>query len=482
MALIINPPGTHPEEGRGAAPKGLPMPAPARASLPTKAPLPMTALPSKPMGGGLPSAPMSRPTGLPSAPPTGLPAAPQAGLPSALPTGLPAPMPAPAPAPAPAPMAPPAPAPTAPAPPAPAPMAPPAYVASTPAATPPPYVAPVVQQQSPPPAPVSQGYTQPSIDGRDSRRLASSSNGVKKKRSARSSMILMRWIVLGSLAVLVGLGVKSVIIPPATPTSGEIVAQVQQGIGITNFPASSAEGFVLGFANEYLTVDPEVSSSERDKALSQYTDTAVLTTAGVTYPGGYEQSVLKGPYVFGLRYTDNNTAVYTVGAETDTQGWVYISVNVFYDPVARAFSIPAAPSVASPPALSVIPSQKIAPEDKEASSSAKNTVDAFFKAWGASNQADLSVVLSTTADARAVNGLMGSVEFQSVSTLAVAQAENSTDTVRQATATVVWKTTGSKEKVTYTSTYQVLLIRASDNKWYVQDVLPEQFVANPPSS
>ena len=461
MALIINPGANSPEESRKAAPQGLPAsPLPSRSSLPTsapssalplptKAPRPMSALPTKPMTGG---------SGLPGA----FPASPSPIPTPALPTpALPTPATRPAPALPTQPVA-------------------PTYVAPPVAA---PVVAPMVQsvaQQAPAyvPQESSRAYVPPVVDGKNARRNAASSNNVKKKRSARSTMILMRWLVLGGVAFMVLIGVKSIVFPPSLPSSGAIVNQVQQGLGVTNFPADAGEGFVLGFADAYMTVSPDVSSSARDELLSKYTNTSILTANGVTYPSGYEQKIINGPYVFGLRYTSNNTAVYTVGAETDTQGWIYLSVNVFYDQTARAFAVPSAPSIAPPPALSTMPSQKIIAVDEEATSSAKNTVDAFFSAWGASNQDALSVVLSPNADARAVNGLMGKVEFQSVSSLEVAKSDDPSVTVRQGVASVVWLT--GQDGVKYTSTYQVLLVRASDNKWYVQDVLPAQFTPSQP--
>lgn len=463
MALIINPGANSPEERRTVAPQGLPAsPLPSRSSLPTSAPgmlplpnkalRPMSALPTKPMTGG-------------------------GGLPGAFPAS-PSPLPAPAlptPAMRPAPAIPTQPvAPTYVAPPVAAPVA-------APVAQQAPVVAPVAQpvaQQTPAyvPQESSRAYTPPVVDGKNARRNAASSSNVKKKRSARSTMLLMRWLVLGGVAFMVLIGVKSIVFPATLPSSGAIVGQVQQGLGVTNFPADAGEGFVLGFADAYMTVSPTISSSARDELLSKYTDTSILTADGVVYPSGYEQKVINGPYVFGLRYTSNNTAVYTIGAETSTQGWIYLSVNVFYDQTKRAFTIPTAPSIAPPPALSTIPAPKVIAVDEEASSSAKNTVDAFFRAWGASNQDALSVVVSPNADARAVNGLMGKVEFQSVSSLEVAQATDQTVTVREGTVSVVWLTVEGGVK--YTSTYQVLLVRAADNKWYVQDVLPAQYTPN----
>lgn len=300
-------------------------------------------------------------------------------------------------------------------------------------------------------------------------------NKKEVRAMSRGQFLALRWLLVGSVLLLAAFGVKSIVLPPSLPSQNAIVAQVQQGMGMTNFPANQAEGFVLGFTRTYLTVN-KGNLGQRSKDLEPYSGGDRLQ-GGITFPEGTDQRVIDGPYIFGVRYTSDHTAVFTTGSRVSSGKWVYLAINVFYDPTTRAFSIAHAPILVPAPATTTPPSEDTKRKpDEEATKSAENTINTFFGSWAASNQSELSVVLAPKADARVQNGLGGTVRFVKMSNFVVYQPESSDDPGwRVATAQVTWEEGSKDNPIRYDSTYMIQIVRSAD-RWLIRDILPHQFV------
>lgn len=297
-----------------------------------------------------------------------------------------------------------------------------------------------------------------------------------KKTDGRKPVVIMRFVVIGGLVLLAATGVKSIVFPSPPPSSEAVASEVKTQLALTNFPATQAEGFVLGFVKTYLTVSSETAST-RNEELANYADPTVLSSGGIAYPGNYTQSIVEGPYIYGIRYDTDNTAVYTVGAKTDKGEWLYLAVTVYYNPDTRAFVIAKPPTLTAPPAISKMPVQQTEPvKDDEATKAATDAVTSFFKAWGASDAQALSVVLTPDADPRALNGLAGTATLESVSSLSLYAPSEETNGMYLAKAVVRWTSGPEDSQITYTSEYQ-LMLTPKNSKWYIKDIRPLGFVA-----
>lgn len=298
---------------------------------------------------------------------------------------------------------------------------------------------------------------------------------VVKKGNQRRNILIMRYVVLGAAVILIGIGLKSIVVPPSLPSPDTILSTIQEMEGRTNFPAEQGRGFAQAFTKAYLTINTE-DTGQRDGALERFTEEGSFEGAGLSFPADQNQNILDGPYIYGIRFVDDTNAIYTVGAETDTMGWIYLNVSVFYNENTRSFIIPQGPSLASPPKRSVMPIEnRTETTDEEATATAEDTVISFFTAWASGDNSALNVVLAPTADARAHNGLENKFQFDSLSDFNVEVQEDPSINTYIATTKVNWTRGTEDNQIRFTSAYQLLLIRTGDGKWYVQDVLPLQF-------
>lgn len=319
-------------------------------------------------------------------------------------------------------------------------------------------------------------------------------DGEKKARNrgGRGQMLAVRYTVIGIGVILMGFGVKSIVFPPDIPPTDVLTASIQAEMNMSAFPADQAESFILGFTRAYLNYDPALSA-ERNDALEQFTKDANAVN-GLTVPSEYPQAVVEGPYISGVRYVDDNNALFTTTAKLDNGRWVSIATPVFYDDTARSFVVAQSPSLAPNPQLAA--STGKAPDqmdvDDEATESASATVASFMKAWGASDSEALSVVITDGADPRVWNGLEGTVQLDRVDLTEVyAQPEDEASPMWQAKVDVMWSVTTTlqndaeegealpEEHPRYAGSYQLLLQRSDDGKWYVADIIPAQYQGTP---
>lgn len=335
----------------------------------------------------------------------------------------------------------------------------------------------------------------PKHKGRKKKKQKQSTKDKKaRNRGGRGRMLAARYSIIGMSVILMGFGVKSIVFPPDIPSDEVLAANIQEEMNMSAFPADQAESFALGFTRAYLNYDPALTA-QRNADLEHFAaDT--LAVNGLTVPSESAQKVVEGPYISGVRYVDDNNALFTTTAKLDNGRWVSIATPIFYDDTARAFVVAQAPSLAPNPQLSASAGKPAATQevDQEASESATAAITSFMTAWGASDKEAISVVVSDEADPRVWNGLEGSVKLDRLDLIEVyQQPEDEESSVWQAKVTAAWtvintpqgedvpeeEATDTEEHSQYMGSYQLILQRSDDGKWYVSDIIPEQYKGIP---
>lgn len=310
----------------------------------------------------------------------------------------------------------------------------------------------------------------------------SSKNGRGSKRGkkpnanlagGRGRTLALRWGVVGGIGILSAMGIYSIVVPPQFPGPDQVVSVVKEDLGVTDFPASNGEGFVLAFTKAYLTYDPEATNNRAD-TLANYVPDSLLSVVTGSF-GSNAQAVSEGPYISGIRYIDDKNAVYTASARLNTGSWVYVEMPVTWDPANRAFAISGAPAFVGKPPVAAVEGVNVEwTEDEEAGENFANWVPGFFTAWAASDEQGLVPLLTPDADPRAKNGLNGTVTYNSMTDLKVSTPLEETDT-REARVTITWNIAGTGAddgtSTSYRATYQLLVTYDEKNKkWAIQDI------------
>lgn len=139
-------------------------------------------------------------------------------------------------------------------------------------------------------------------------------------RSLRVSMQLTRWIVYAVALAGIAATVRFAVAPPQPrPARSEPAARAD----------AAAQGYATLFARRYLTWDasrPDAYAA----GLSSFLGDAVDATAGQRLPTSGSQSV-EWAQVVQSRPIAARASAYTVAAQTDTGGLVYLSIEVARD-------------------------------------------------------------------------------------------------------------------------------------------------------
>lgn len=462
------------------APTGLPPAAPARQA-PTQLPSSPTPARREPPRPALPQAP-ARPSGAPQLPSAPIPApvkpqpAPQRQLP-------PAPAPTPPPAPQ-APVAPPVPVV------APVPVAPPAYeeppvetVTETPKAQ-------INNDQEDRRAQLEHDNESKKIKGKKPSKNIEPS--VKRVLIAEDQRIkFVKFSVYGIVLLLFILSMKSLFFTPKLPSPLDMAIDVTRAMNKTTFPAERAEGFVQEFVRHYLSTAKE--GEDRDEILAKYMSGEALQSVNkLTFPSRYTQKVTDGPYVHGIRYVSEETAVFTIGVEINNKSWEYYAVNVFYDRESKGFAIPKPPTVVPQPIMGKSPIEaQLMNINEEASDSARTVVDSYFAAWVSGALTELDVALSADAsnNARHSGFAAAGIKFSNVVSLSVLQqAGDFVGTELYMGVAVVemnkpvdieGEDNVSEEGsfVRYVAEYNLILeYSGKGNKWLIKDIQPREYI------
>jgi Conjugative transposon protein TcpC len=109
----------------------------------------------------------------------------------------------------------------------------------------------------------------------------------------------------------------------------------------------AAEGFATLFARSYLTWEPQ-SPEARERALAPFVGPGMDADAGLQPPAGSVQRV-QWTQVVQQREPLPGDHVYTVAAQTDTAGLLYLTVSVHH-PTGGALALAGYPAFVGPPA------------------------------------------------------------------------------------------------------------------------------------
>jgi hypothetical protein len=133
---------------------------------------------------------------------------------------------------------------------------------------------------------------------------------------------LPRYVLRALAAASLLMSVRSAIDPPraALPALPRIPARSDL----------SAEGFATLFARSYLTWEAQRPAA-RERALAPFVGTGLEADAGMQPPAGGEQRVW-WTQVVQEREPQPGEHVYTVAAQTDTAGLLYLTVSVLREP------------------------------------------------------------------------------------------------------------------------------------------------------
>lgn len=297
--------------------------------------------------------------------------------------------------------------------------------------------------------------------------------GDKKKAN------IIRWVVLGAVGLLVLLGVKSIIFPPSFPSAQQVFDKVQEGFGVTDFPAENATAFVTAFTTAYLTVPEGGDTSARQAELANYVPDRILSQMGSS-TGNVKQSIVQGPFVSGVRYISDTDAVFTMSSKLNNGVWVYLEVPVYYNPDQRAFAVSGAPGIVSAPRLSEVPANpRDWSSDDEAAADLQPDLERFFQAWSDPELTDLNRY-APEGGPRVMAGIEG-VRFRDLRELEVSPPMDEDDprSTRTVYVNVTWEMIpaggapeGQEVRPTqYTMSYEMLVQRNADNtQWNVMDI------------
>lgn len=314
----------------------------------------------------------------------------------------------------------------------------------------------------------------------------------KKGKKNKDNGKVIRYVFLSGLFLLCGLGIKSAVFPPQTPSTDEIASQIQSTLGTTGFPRESAEGFVLSFAKAYFS-DNAASGVSTPELLGQYASSVIISdlTSSVSPVAGL--AVKEGPYIAGVREIDANNAFFTVKLLLSNGKWTYIEIpvqwnndgteNSGYGP---SLSISGIPTLVPSPSLAEVQvEEEIFTVDKEATTAFTEVAPLFFTAWAQSNMDSLSAFTVKEGSNRVAVGLQGSAIMESVSEVRVSGVlpgvnlggPSSTYGVREARVKVNWVIPGTAtaeapdNPARYSSEYlMALTYDATAEKWVIFDI------------
>jgi Conjugative transposon protein TcpC len=228
------------------------------------------------------------------------------------------------------------------------------------------------------------------------------------------------------------------------------------GAPASSFPQAAAEAYAARFAIAYETFD-SANQDSRSQSLAQFLPDGADATAG--WAGNGKQTASTA-LPSGINVHSPSSATVDVAVLVDGGRWLYLAVPVVVS--GDRLVVPATPAlVPAPPKASVSPT--VSPvEDTQLTGQVNSDLVAFFKAY-ASSSSELGLIAAPGA---AIEGLNGSVQFDSLAELHVLQGQGTT---RQAIAHVRWFDPASGANLI--QHYQLTLVQLNQ-VWRVASVAP----------
>jgi len=360
---------------------------------------------------------------------------------------------------------------------------------------------PVPQSNFQPPAPVPMAVEP--ANGRNKRAKNQKPQKEGKKQSdyagKRGNIFWLRMGVILVAVVLMGAGLKTLILPSGGPTPEQVAAKAQEATNYTGFPTESGAVFATEFTRLFMTYTSEESSAERAEKLKDYASETLITKFDITRPSREEyeaanaaqieagievpdynevivdQIITEGPYVVVAENLTATQALYTLKFRVNDGKWTYLQVPVKYDEKTFAMTIAGPPSFTKP--VQNVGTTKEGEytvnftADQELIKSFQPDLESYLTAWAQSDTTIISRYVVDDATQDAMLGLQGVYEFKEVNSLTIEAADEAvpkTATSRRAEFTVTW--VDPETSLSYTQQYRMLLTLNEDNKWSVYDI------------
>lgn len=291
-------------------------------------------------------------------------------------------------------------------------------------------------------------------------------------RGARKSVLIIRIIAGVIIAVFIAAGVKTIFFPVQFPNSNVVTSVVKKNLGITAFPVAAGNQFVLSFTKDYLTIDPATRSQRTDLLKKYTTDSVASKLSSNNNTDKAVQKVIGDPIITSVKSVSDTEAVYTVAVQITADNWLYLAIPVYYDNTINGYTVSGTPAfVVTPPKAGKPVIDAPFTNDSTVATTAQANIQSFFIAWASSNAQDLSLLLTDDATIDAKAGLHGSLKFVKVSDFSVEKKVDGDPTInqRKAQATIVWANPNNPD-ITYEQTYNLVIFKQPNEKWYVSSV------------
>lgn len=296
---------------------------------------------------------------------------------------------------------------------------------------------------------------------------------VSKYAGDRKKVLWLQITVYSVLGMMILAGAKATFLPNTGPTPQQVIATVKKGIGMTDFPTSRGEGFVLAFSDVYLSLN-DGGIAERNKNLALYMPLSVVQEQGFQQSGPATQTITGGPYINSVKSVDDNNAIYTVSAQVNDGIWIYMDVPVYYDTKNDSFAISGTPAFTAAPEQAAVPAQPKGwtADDKAVVDAFTPNAELFFDAWAKSDKKAMNPFLTEDANTTAKVGLNGTAKFSRLASVSVEPkpefADVSKGEIRQARVAVVWENP-YVANTSYQQNYDLTLKKVAD-QWRIQSI------------
>lgn len=353
---------------------------------------------------------------------------------------------------------------------------------------------PVVEMDKEKPAKKKQGFFSPPPK-KEGKKSTAQKNPKEHKYDGDRKKILYIRLIAGTVAAIVAIaGVNAIFNPNTGPTKEMVQSAAKEAVNYTGFPTASGEQFALDFTKAYFNYDSSATTDSRETSLERFASPDLIKQIDVQKlsPSEYEsvkksgisyndyvvsQNISYGPYVVATNNVTAEYALFTVKVGLKSGTVLYYDVPVKYNPQKYSLTLAGPPSFSKP----IDNTDAAAPDewtvkfdggsDSKLEESQLKDMEAYFKAWGESDDTILNLYVLPTATDNAKRGLQKSVQFSKVIDLKI-EPENAdvptTATQRRVEVNVLWE--DPKTNIRYPQQYRMLIALNKENKWAVYDI------------
>jgi hypothetical protein len=268
---------------------------------------------------------------------------------------------------------------------------------------------------------------------------------------------LFRALVVVVLLLLLLLGLKQAVTGLLAPNPIVIgkPTPLPSKTGVAAFPTDEADALAMRFALAYETYDSRNPQS-RQSALAPYLPSGADLTMGWNGQG-QQTAELAVPTT--VHVESSTQALVTVAVLTDGGQWIYIGVPVYAQ--GAEVVVTGTPALVPAPAKASYQAPTPGPGDGQLANQLQPNLSAFFTAYAASSQTDLSYYATPGVT---FQGLQGQVQFKSLEIIHV----DAQGTTRHAIVRVTW---GYQNGAAMTQSYD-LTLQLLNGQWHVGALAP----------